>query len=135
MVDTAANTRIARGEWIDLNIVTGIQAGDSLSVQNIGTSDIWYSIGVRPAEENTRYRILRRGEILFVSAGDATVWVRSDVSEGAVNAQELTADTNPQILQQSLACHLPRIAAELELLNARFEEAFPTRINREDVKR
>lgn len=86
---TKENTAIPSEDWVDIYVLTSINAGTSLSVQNIGATDLYYSSSdTKPARDHTAYRIFIRGDIIRLIDADEKVWIFSPQAEGLVNAEK-----------------------------------------------
>lgn len=137
MADTLPNIPIPGEDWQDFYGQAKIPRGAPVSVQNIGTTDLYYSTQIdKPPVDHKAYRIFRRGETIFLLNGDTFVWVFSVQVAGLVNVEILDTSSTLDLIQAQLLKNSEQnglILNELILLNERFEAAFETTIQREDV--
>lgn len=86
MADTLVNTIIPGEDWIDAYLVSGISNGIPITIQNVGVTDINYSVWpTKPPRNHDAYRILKRGEIAIFVSGDDFIWLFSIQDDGLVN--------------------------------------------------
>lgn len=94
MPDTLQNVKIPANRWVDLYAETGITVGAPISVQNVGTADVYLTVAAdEPPVDYEAYNIVMRdnGIRLRNSAGDSGAWAFVPAEGGEINVRELTA--------------------------------------------
>lgn len=95
MADTLENIPLDGGSWIDVYSSPSIDAGTPLDVQNIGTTDLYYSVNdIEPAKDSDDYRIIKRGQIARFIKGDLKVWFFSPTVSGLINPSIIDPSQN-----------------------------------------
>ena len=85
---TNQNTRISPNVWT--NVYKDFSLSDNISIQNVGCSDIFYSVvGSQPPKDHEAYRIFKRGEIITINSGGVGAWVFSQTIEGSINIEKV----------------------------------------------
>lgn len=137
MADTLTNTPVVAEEYRDVYLLAGISSGTDVVIQNIGTTDLYFSISTsQPPKDNDAYRIFKRGDVVTVDQGDPSIWVFSTQADGLINVKEMVSTDLFDLLNTNfllLTCQLAVIIRELELLNLRTEEMGNTGITKRDV--
>ena len=143
MADTLSNISVTAETWINVYSATGIDAATSISMQNTGVTDLYYSISEDQPERNTnKYRIFKRSQIVAFNDNDFAVWIFSPQVNGLINIELMPLSISGLLL--SIIDILSEISAnnndqnctilsELKLSNIRFEEAFDTKIKMSDI--
>ena len=156
MSDTNPNIPIPAGEWVDLYDESKAAIGSQLTVENTGTCDIYLAVqAFQPELNHNSYNVLKRTDPrLTNSVGDLGAWAFCPHTNGEVNVSINGADgfipvvatagsplsesqesdrISEQEFRSEVITSLCGTNQLLRLLNARFEEAFSTRIKETDV--
>ncbi|MCK5612369.1 hypothetical protein KAR91_61425, partial [Candidatus Pacearchaeota archaeon] len=89
MSNTLPNITIPKDVWLDVHAELSFTANVSVTIQNIGKSDLYYSISaVDPTSANTAYQILKRGQFYTSLPGGQKLWVFSAQQGNKINAEE-----------------------------------------------
>lgn len=87
MADTLQNITIPAETWIELYAASSIAVGESIVIQNIGTTDLYYSISLtEPPRDSDSYKVFRRVDVITTRPDETSIWVFSPQAEGLVNA-------------------------------------------------
>jgi len=98
MSETLLNIPITKETWLDVYVLLVIDSGVQISIQNIGCTDLYYSISLtEPPIDSDKYRILKRGEIASFPNLDPSVWVFSPQVNGLVNVEKTIIDTSRDV--------------------------------------
>lgn len=156
MADTRQNTPIPSGTWVNLYAASGIPVGEQLLVENVGTCDVNLVVqAAEPDPDHAAFNVVRREEgPLQNNQGDTGAWGRCNNTDGVVNISRMggegftpSAGSAPSIgggtpedrlntvleFQTSVLVAMQDVGDQLRLLNLRFEEAFQTSINENDL--
>lgn len=86
MSDTLANAGIPINEWVDLYSLSSVSVGEQVSVQNVGSCDIYLAVQInQPPVDHDSYRIIKRGDIFIAESGSSGLWGFCNGSTGKVN--------------------------------------------------
>lgn len=89
MTATLQNVTVTAEDWQEVYALTSIQAGVPISIQNLGRTDLSFSISdTKPARDNNAFKIFKRSQIINSISGDLKVWVFSHQDDGLVNVEE-----------------------------------------------
>lgn len=137
MTDTLNNNLVEAEDYKDIYFLASIASGTDVIVQNVGTTDLYFTISKnKPSRDNEAYRIFRRGEFITANKGDKSIWVFSPQADGFINVEKIFNTELFDLLNRNfllLSCQLSEIIKALELLNLRTEEMGNTGITKEDV--
>lgn len=87
MADTLQNITIPAETWVELYAASSIAVGESIAVQNIGTTDLYYSISLtEPPRDSDSYKVFRRVDVITTRPDETALWVFSPQADGLVNA-------------------------------------------------
>lgn len=95
MTDTLPNITLPQNAWVDLYDATGIEVGTALSIENIGSHDIYVAVQAdEPSAEPTAYNVINRknGVRLQNNEGDSGAWAYCQAAGAKLNVQP-EADT------------------------------------------
>lgn len=100
MADTLPNIPIPSDVWVDVRSLSAIPDQYNISIQNIGSSDLYYFIGDTKPDDSDRsaYRVFERPKEVITGFGDTKVWVYSLTKPGLVNVNQ-----EPQSADEILA--------------------------------
>jgi hypothetical protein len=154
MADTRPNIPIPKGQWVDLYELANIVRGIQISVENVGTCDVYLAVQEdQPEPDHDAYNIVRRkGDPLRNNEGDAGAWAFCNNTNGLLNVSSMAeqgfappsasdpsnqeredATISEQEFRSRMLAKMESMNQELHLLNLRFEEAFETDIDGGDV--
>jgi len=104
MVTTTTNIPIPGEVWIELYTASSISSGTSISTQNIGVNDLYYSVSAtEPPRDSDKYRIFKRGQVIEQVDNDKKIWVFSPQSPGLINVEILGYTNFPLGFNQQVA--------------------------------
>jgi hypothetical protein len=92
MTDTLANVDIPGNAWADLYTLTGIPVGTAISVQNIGSADVYLTVAAaQPPVGYDAYNVVIRstGAWLRNSSGAAGAWAFCPNASGKLNVRRI----------------------------------------------
>jgi len=89
MTITVLNNKIDRDAWTDAFDVSGIDPTTSINIQNIGKTDLYYSVSETQPTTLDKYRIFKRGETITPEKDDPLIWLFSPQADGLVNVSIL----------------------------------------------
>lgn len=97
MADTLPNIPLDSNEWIDLYDQSGISVGRKVKINNVGDSDVYYSVSQsQPSLNNTSYKVISPRDLpVTTNQGDSGLWALSPTDNGKVNV-ELYIPVDPQ---------------------------------------
>ena len=88
MRTTLPNTPIAAEDWKEVYDLTSIIAGVPISIQNIGRTDLSFSISAtKPPRDHDAYKVFKRLQSVVSNDGDLKVWVFSPQSDGLISVE------------------------------------------------
>lgn len=91
MADTLPNVIVPRNEWVDLYALTGIAVGNSIQVQNVGSSDVYLAVtATQPENDFDKYNVVARRNGLFHrnEEGASGFWAYSQSVDGKLSVSE-----------------------------------------------
>lgn len=142
MAFTEDNITIPSTEWVNLNELSGLSTSESIVIFNTGSNDIKLVVSADKPFVDTEafiYITPRREPFISNNADCCPVWAYSVNTIGSLNVSSAkylmpaNSISHEQPDKSSNGYLLESICHLLKLLNARFEEAFETRIKSEDI--
>jgi len=91
MADTLPNLAIPLNVWTDLYSLSGIAVGTAISVENVGTCDVYLAVqATKPLTTHDAYNIAKRKDrALRNSQGDLGAWAFCQGSDAKVNVRTI----------------------------------------------
>lgn len=91
MPDSTENVTVTVGQWVDLYAITGLSVGTQISVENIGSSDIYLTVlATLPTPDYDKYDVVRAGGLPAKNtAGDSGAWAYSPNREGKLSVRAM----------------------------------------------
>lgn len=92
MPDNLTNVDIPDNVWVDLYTLTGIPVGTGISVQNIGSADVYLTVAAdQPPVDHDAYNVSQRGTGIWLrnSSGDSGAWAFCNGSAGKLSVRAL----------------------------------------------
>jgi len=122
MSATLHNTLVNSDEWIDIYTLITLSAGDTFSMQNIGVSDLYYSIAnEKPARDGEAYELFTRGNRVIIDGGDLQVWVFSAKCVGKINVRGISGNGLSDAITlhgEKISCLLNEVVENGNILRA-----------------
>jgi hypothetical protein len=90
MAETLANVEIPANNWVDLYALTGLTVGTAISVQNIGSADVYLTVAAaQPPVDHNAYNVISRntGVWLRNTARDTGAWAFCPNAEGKLSVR------------------------------------------------
>lgn len=110
---TLANTSIPKEVWINIQSSIGVSLEKPVIIQNVGTTDLYYSASnSQPAKNAKAYKLFKRGDFITAIAGIPT-WIFSTQAEGAVNAGSSIDDASAAVATEIILAGISQILVEL----------------------
>lgn len=109
MAENFTNIRLPVSEWVDLYALSGVSVGVALSVENIGSPDVYLTVSAtKPSPDHDAYNVLRReDEPIRNSSGDPGAWAFCQSSGGMVSVSEVGQQGFRKTLQEQLGFGIP----------------------------
>ena len=96
MSTTLQYVPITEEDWQEVYILTSILSGVPISIQNVGDTDLRFSISAtKPARDHDAYKIFKRSQIINHKYGDEKVWLFSPQVDGLINVEINTVSYFP----------------------------------------
>jgi len=141
---TLPNIPLPSGVWIDLYAKSGIKVGTRVSIDNVSSSDIYYtSAQEQPDLDFRSYNTLKpRVGKVSNNKGDLGLWALALVGDAEVNVSVFVDEQQGSFdnlidvvttLFSKAECQSQEIIDQLKLFNLRFEEMARTGINKNDI--
>lgn len=92
MAETLANVDIPANSWVDLYALTGLAVGTAISVQNIGSADVYLTVAAaQPPVDHNAYNVISRntGVWLRNTSGDIGAWGFCPNADGKLSVRAL----------------------------------------------
>ena len=86
MSSTLPNVLITKEDWQEVYTLTSIQSGIPISIQNVGDTDLRFSISAtKPDRDHDSYNLITRSQIMRPDDGDTKIWLFSAQTNGLAN--------------------------------------------------
>lgn len=102
MTATLQNVTVTAEDWQEVYALTSILAGNPIYIQNIGRTDLFFSISAtKPPRDHNAYEIFKRTDRITVEGGDLKVWVFSPQDDGLINTKKIADSINNNMISDA----------------------------------